>query len=90
MQGDSVFADFEVDENNCLYVVRISYDGYGCCHPEKNKQPGVIDPESSRQLIELIEGNELGNPEATAILRGYFKENKESLWEEALEEHGLV
>lgn len=31
MQDDCVFADFDIDENGCLYLVRISYDGYGCC-----------------------------------------------------------
>ncbi len=90
MQNDSVFADFGVDEQGCLFILRISYDGYGCCEPEPKAKPGVISKESSMRLIALIENNELKKPEATSILKEYFLENKEILWSEALKEHGLV
>ena len=90
LQDDNVFADFDVDEKGHLYVVRISYDGYGCCKPEQEPRPGVIDKEASKLLIGLIEGNNLGSPEASTILRNYFRENQEALWSEALKEHGLI
>ncbi len=90
MQDDSVFADFGVDEGGCLYILRISYDGYGCCDPEERSKPGVISKEESEQLIVLIESNDLGQPAASSILRKYFRENRDKLWPEALIEHGLV
>ncbi|MCB1755798.1 MAG: hypothetical protein KDJ38_09760 [Gammaproteobacteria bacterium] len=90
MRDDSVFADFGVDERGCLYILRISYDGYGCCHPEHEKKPGVMNKEASKQLIALVESNELAKPEASSILREYFQENQEMLWPEALKVHGLI
>jgi hypothetical protein len=30
LQGGAVFADFDVDADERLYLVRISFDGYGC------------------------------------------------------------
>ncbi len=90
MQNDSVFADFGVDEKGCLYLLRISYDGYGCCEPEEQSNLGVIGKESSTRLIALIKSNDLGKPEASSILKEYFLENRDKLWPEALNEHGLV
>jgi len=90
LQDDSVFADFDVSENGCLYIVRISYDGYGCCHPEENNKPGVLGSEMSKRLIELIERNNLEQTEASNILSRYLKDNKESLWEDALRDHELI
>lgn len=90
LQDDSVFADFDVDENGCLYIVRISYDGYGCCHPEGNNKPRSLNRVLSKRLIELIEGNNLEQPDASNILSQYLKDNKEALWEDALRDHRLI
>lgn len=30
-QGDSVFADFDIDETRQMFLLRISFDGYGRC-----------------------------------------------------------
>ncbi len=90
MQDDSVFADFDVDDNGCVYIVRISYDGYGCCHPDKNGMPGVMGSEMSESFITLIEKNDLNKTEASSILSQYLKENKEVFWEDALRDHELI
>ncbi len=37
LQGGNVFADFNIDNNQCLYLVRISFDGYGCCDVSATK-----------------------------------------------------
>ncbi len=90
MQDDSVFADFDIDENSCLYIVRISYDGYGCCVPNKNNKPNTLNSEASKRLIKFIEENDLENVEARDIIVQYFRDNKDCLWEDALRDHQLI
>ncbi|ADZ90668.1 hypothetical protein [Marinomonas mediterranea] len=88
LQEDSVFADFDVDPNGCLYLVRISFDGYGCCEPQTEiKEMDVV---SSEILKACIENNSFQSPEIISILRKYFRENRFALWEEALVEHELI
>ncbi len=88
LQDDSVFADFEISNNGCLLLVRISFDGYGCCHPEKSI--GEIDAESSKTLISSVKSSYIELPEISEILSGYFRGNKSSLWEDALQYHRLM
>ena len=44
----------------------------------------------SKRLIKLIEGNHLEQTEASNIRSQYLKDNKESLWEDALRDHELI
>ena len=76
LQDDSVFADFEVDSNGCLYLVRISFDGYGCCNISSKIQIGRVEYNKSDQLIKQIENDDFENSEASEILEGYFSINK--------------
>ena len=89
LQDNSVFVDFDIDQNGCLYIVRISFDGYGCCtiNPKKTKK---LNSKKSKKLIRIIEENKLATPEASQILSTYFYENRELLWEDALNEHYLI
>lgn len=88
LQDGAVFADFRMNENGTLYLVRISYDGYGCCEPET--KVGEIELTNSKQLASAIENDNLRSPEVTAILTSYFRAHKDALWEDALLEHGLI
>ncbi|WP_415844734.1 hypothetical protein ACMYUJ_17735 [Stutzerimonas zhaodongensis] len=88
LQDYAVFADFQINENGNLYLVRISYDGYGCCEPE-NKIMG-IEIKNTNQLISAIESNNLKTQTVTAVLRGCFRAHKDVLWEDALLEHKLI
>lgn len=90
LQDDSVFADFNVDEIGCLYLVRISFDGYGCCSLDSKIKIGRIEKFKSDSLIMQIEANDFENPEASKILKEYFRDNMESLWEDALKDHDLI
>ena len=88
LQDDSVFADFEIDEAECLYLVRISFDGFGCCKPT----PGIgkIDPMNSEYLVKAIETDNFSLPKVSEILSSYFRQNKSYLWQDALIEHELI
>jgi len=87
LQDDSVFADFQMDEYGCLYLVRISYDGFGCCTPKISI--GKIDAINSLHLITAIESDNF-TTKVNEILRSYFHTNKDELWEDALLEHKLI
>ncbi len=88
LQGDSVFADFDVDIDERVFLVRISFDGYGCCTPDENIQK--MSRVDSRTLIDLIEADDVNCDEVRGILRRYFQENRDCIWQDALEKHGLV
>ena len=89
LQGGSVFADFDMDPDGCLYLVRISYDGHGCCEVERNEVT-AMSLTASQRLIEMIESDAFDPCETTRILGGYFDDNKSSIWEEALQHHQLI
>jgi hypothetical protein len=88
LQGGSVFADFDVDRDERLYLVRISLDGYGCCRAPADV--GRMRPEDSSLLLDMTARRAVEPGAVEPILRGYFTENEERLWGDALREHGLV
>jgi hypothetical protein len=88
LQDDSVFADFDLDPSGCIVLVRISFDGYGCCHTRG--QVGLMNPEDSRNLVDSYERDDANRAEIRGILCRYFRENKDAMWSDALEEHELL
>jgi len=87
LQDDSAFADFDLDEHGCVTLLRISFDGYGCC-----RTPGAraMDSETSRRWIGLVEANDFDSGEMQSILTDYFRENSDVVWKDALEEYNLL
>jgi hypothetical protein len=90
LQDDSVFADFDKDEEGCLYLVRISFDGYGCCYPDKSIEVGKISSDKSARLIKHIERSDLEHPELSEIVQSYLFAVREAIWKDALKHHGLI
>lgn len=90
LQDDSVFADFNVDEKGRLFLVRISFDGYGCCYPSWSNRAVKMPIDDSQKLVWLIEAGELTQPVVSSLLRSYFVACGESIWVDALQEHRLV
>lgn len=88
LQDGAVFADFQINEAGNLYLVRISYDGYGCCETE-NRIVG-IEAANTNELISAIESNNLNTQIVATILSGYFRAHKDALWEDALLEYELI
>jgi hypothetical protein len=87
LQDDSVFADFDLDENGCITLLRISFDGFGCCRTAGEVRP--MSPKRSRQFINLVENNDMSDSLA-AMLIEYFTANSEVIWKDALKRHGLL
>ena len=85
-----MFADFDIDQDHRLYLTRISFDGYGCCHPNVSIGIGKIDRQNSKLLIKAIKGEFLEAVDVIEVLKNYFRENKAALWEDALAKYGLI
>lgn len=88
LQDGSVFADFDINQNGQLFLIRISFDSYGCCHPSAEIKE--LDNEKSLRLIRSIDSGIIETPEVIEILKNYFRENKAALWEDALIHHELI
>ena len=90
LQDGSVFADFDVDSTGSAFLVRISFDGYGCCHIEEGSGIGTISPDDTAEILAAIEGRTLQSPGIVRILENYFDHNRSLLWQDALEDHQLI
>jgi hypothetical protein len=87
LQGGSVFADFDADPDGRLFAVRVSFDGFGCCHTPADI--GRMNERDSHALLSSLERGEVSK-EAEKALRTYFGENAAFLWSDALEHHDLI
>ena len=88
LQGGSVFADFDVDGSGCLYLIRISFDGYDCCGIDGDIRK--LNNEESRKLIDWIESNNVNHDEMKSILLGFLHDNNDVIWPDALQAHELL
>ena len=77
LQGGSVFADFDVDPDGRVYLVRVSFDGYGCCRAPDGI--GRMNGPDSDALLAMVEQGEVG-PEAERVLCAYFQQHRDVLW----------
>jgi hypothetical protein len=88
LQGGSVFADFKIDSDGKVYLVRISFDGYGCCATDGGVTRLPLD--ESKTLVKLIDDADINRNEIREILYCYFDQNKKVIWRDALEEYELL
>ena len=89
-QDSSVYADFNINLNKCLYLIRISFDGYGCCYPDWIAEPLEINQTQSLEVLKMLEENDFDNPKMSSIFSSYFKSCGNAIWKDALKEHNLV
>ncbi len=88
LQDGAVFSDWDVDDAGRVRLVRISYDGYGCC-----SAPTTIDAlgeNESSDLLAAVARGDVSEPAVADLLRRYFRQHAALLWAEALESHGLT
>src|SRR4051794_33326117 len=84
-----VFADFDVDTaTGAVFLVRISFDGYGCCNAPS--EIGRMNAEDSNVLLAMAERGVIDAPALEPILRRYFRASEQLLWSDALRENDLV
>ena len=84
----SVFIDFNSSPNNKISLIRISFDGFGCCNIDnKSKKLNLKD---SQKFIEEIDKEELNQFAITELVKKAIRINKEYIWADALEKYGLI
>ncbi|MFO0803970.1 MAG: hypothetical protein U0791_12720 [Gemmataceae bacterium] len=88
LQDACVFADFDVNWDGEVYLVRISFDGYGCCTTERYASRMAVD--ESRALLNFVDADDVDRDEVREILYRYFAANQDVIWRDALVENGLV
>jgi hypothetical protein len=88
LQDGSIFADFDTDNAGIISLRRISFDGFGCC--EAKGSATSMSSIDSRVLLDALAHGELESIQVEEILRRFFRENKNLIWSDALEEHELL
>ena len=66
LRDDCVFADFGCDENGSVYAIRVSFDGYGCCH---TPSIGRMNAQDSKELLEMVATGMIDPERADPLLR---------------------
>lgn len=84
----SIFLDFNVSDENLVFLIRISFDGYGCCDFEENSKSLTI--EDSKIFIKFINQDELFQNIIRIFVKKAIAINKENIWIDALNEYELL
>ncbi|WP_159025548.1 hypothetical protein [Aquimarina sp. Aq78] len=84
----SVFIDFNRIGNDQMSLVRISFDGYGCCNLDEKAE--FLNKKESALLIEELNKEHLNQEAITALVKKAIKINKEHIWNDALEKYELI
>ncbi len=84
----SVFIDFDRSIDNLIFLVRISFDGYGCCNLDNKAKH--LNPKDSQEFIEEIEKENLNQETIGRLVQKIIKINKNHIWKDVIEEYGLI
>lgn len=83
----SVFIDFNRIVNQ-ISLVRISFDGYGCCNLDKKAE--LLNKEESALFIKELDKESLNQEVITVLVKKAIEINAEHIWNDALEEYELI
>jgi hypothetical protein len=81
-----VYLDFDNCEKECICLIRISFDGYGCCNLEETIPMNEID---SRIFKELIKAPLSDQRTLISIVKKTILNNRKFIWKDALDRYGL-
>jgi hypothetical protein len=84
----SVFLDFNYTTTKRINLLRISFDGYGCC--ELGNEAKCLDEQSSKEFIHEIGKDILDQEKIPKLVLDLIRLNKDNIWTDALEEYKLV
>jgi len=82
----SVFIDFNNDGNKVV-LVRISFDGFGCCHVS---DAIPVNENDSIYFKQMFQQNNIEQGRITEIILGNLKKNKSKIWEDALKRYHFI
>ena len=84
----SVYVDFDNYKQKQVRLTRISFDGYGCCNLGDDSIP--MSEEDSGIFKNLIESQIADQSTFTTIIKKTLFENKDMIWEDALQQYALL
>ena len=82
---DSVFIDMNVGNDDCIYLKRISFDGYGCCDVGEPRH--YLNRTDSIEFISHLEKQDLDQNKALRYLYKLIKLNQDHIWPDAYAEY---
>ena len=83
-----VFIDFNLSNDKFISLVRISFDGYGCCNLYgKAESLNLMD---SQEFLKEIEKEILHQETMGRLVRKIIKMNTCLIWKDAIEKYGLL
>lgn len=85
--NSSVFIDFNLNNNDQIYLQRISFDGYGCCEVENSK---TLDQRGSIKFVEEMNKESIDQKIVEQLVKRLIEVNSEQIWTDALEEYKLI
>lgn len=86
---DSVFIDFDDYNSDQIVIIRISFDGYGCCNIPSDKVLPV-SKEHSLLFKMMFNSEEIDQDKLKQIITCTLKMNIELIWEDALNKYELI
>ncbi len=84
----SVFIDFNSSASNEISLIRISFDGFGCCDIEK--QSKKLNLKDSQEFLKQIKQDNLNQEVIAELVKKLIFLNKDFIWTDALEKYGLI
>ncbi len=84
----SVFIDFNSSPDNEISLIRISFDGFGCCNIDGKAKN--LNLEDSQKFIQEINKEKLNQIAITELVKKAIRINKEFIWTDALEKYELI
>ena len=85
----SVFIDFDNLNDEQVALVRISFDGYGCCKVKSDEVVPVTKNDSAKFKM-MFESDNIDQDEMMKIVSATLLANKKLLWEDALKKYKLI
>lgn len=82
-----VFIDFNLNNNDQIYLQRISFDGYGCCELENSK---ALDQKDSIKFVEEMTRETIDQKIIEELVKELIGLNLEQIWTDALEDYKLI
>lgn len=84
----AVFMDFCLNEKSQIALVRISFDGFGCCQLPKQTTP--LSNEDSVSFVRGMQQEDLNQAAITTLVQQLLRQNQAHIWAEALERYQLL
>lgn len=81
-----VFIDFNKNQTQQIQLIRISFDGYGCCNLE-NAIP--MEPDDAKAFKAMMKTQILDQSLLMTIVKKTIAANKVLIWKDALTRYGL-